>query len=153
MDDKTSIDNLSTDQMLTLMGTYLDEWKFRDELLWKQVYRFFYATLIVMLLPNIAGFVGIDLPDFPHVLFPIVAAVMALFFFYTSMGYIKRMEASNKTYSAMIAKLPPEYQRISIKSEQVKHGHLFMRGMASTICTLMFAALIVISIVMIVYYL
>ena len=61
------LSSFETQDLLALMQIYLSEWMHRDELLWKQVFKYFYATLFVLFLPNIAAFVQIELPDIsPH---------------------------------------------------------------------------------------
>ncbi|RAZ94476.1 hypothetical protein DK853_34975, partial [Klebsiella oxytoca] len=81
---------------------------------WKQVFKYFYATLVVLFLPNIASFLGINLPEFPAVLFPLAALVLSLVFLYISIGYSKRLEASGNTYQKLINLLPEELRRVSV---------------------------------------
>lgn len=38
---------------ISLLNIYLEEWRLRDQLIWSQMYRFFYAILIIILLPNL----------------------------------------------------------------------------------------------------
>ena len=58
--NKTDIGN---EQIIALMSVYLSEWEHRDELLWTQVFKYFYATLVVIILPNATKFFGIELPE------------------------------------------------------------------------------------------
>lgn len=140
------------EHIIELMNVYLSEWEHRDELLWKQVFKYFYATLVVLFLPNVASFLGIDLPNFPKILFPIVALVLSLVFLYVSIGYSKRLEASGNTYQQLMNLLPEELRRVSVSNPNIKFGKFFSRRMSVVICVLMFFGLFCLSIVMITYY-
>jgi hypothetical protein len=142
--------NLNTDQIIALMDVYLNEWMHRDELLWSQVFRFFYATLIVTVLPNIATFVGITLPEINSKIFPILGMLMALVFLYVGLGYGMRMGASSLTYEKMINMLGnEELERISIKDRsKMKWGYLFASPMSLVLVVTMFVALEAVALVM-----
>ena len=142
--------NLNTDQIIALMSVYLSEWEHRDELLWSQVFRFFYATLIVTILPNITTFVGIELPEINTKLFPIMGMLMALVFLYVGLGYGIRMGASSLTYEKMIKLLgDEEIERISIKDRsKIRWGYLFAAPMAMVLVVTMFVALEAVALVM-----
>lgn len=146
-----ALQDFTVDNILTLMNIYLSEWCHRDELLWKQIYTYFYATLIVLFLPNITTFIGINLSALPSIAFPIVALIMSVIFLYVSIGYAKRLEAIGNTYQRLINYLPQELQRISIADATIRGGRFFKRRMAFVIGFLMFLSLLVMSIVMIVY--
>ena len=102
------LQDFTVDNLLALMNIYWAEWCARNETLWNQVFKYFYATLFVMFLPNIAIFAGIALPKVPSVLFPCVALIMSLVFLYVSLGFAKRLEAIAKTYQNLVNLLPPE---------------------------------------------
>ena len=138
--------------ILSLLNIYLSEYEHRDERLWKQTYRSFYAVLIVILLPNIAEKVGIDLSKFPAQLFPIIGLFLSFFYLYVSLGYTKRLEASWKTYQIIIDTLPKELQRIPLADSRIKRGKLFKHSMSPIICSLMFFALIALSLIMLMYH-
>ncbi|MCI8351440.1 MAG: hypothetical protein HFJ86_09815 [Oscillospiraceae bacterium] len=147
-----NINKIEIENVLYLMDIYLSEWEHRDELLWKQVFKYFYATLIVLFLPNLASFLNVDLPAFPQILFPIVALILSLVFLYVSIGYSKRLEASGNTYQKLINLLPEELQRVSVSSSSIKFGKFFSKRMSIVICILMFLGLFCLSIIMIIYY-
>lgn len=146
------LNEISINHVIELMNIYLSEWEHRDELLWKQVFKYFYATLVVLFLPNLASFLGIDLPNFPKILFPIVALVLSLVFLYVSIGYSKRLEASGDTYQKLMDLLPEELRRVSVSDPRIKFGKFFSRRMSVIICILMFFGLFCLSILMIAYY-
>lgn len=148
---KFVLKDFSSAHIIDLMGIYLSEWEHRDELLWKQVFTYFYATLIVLFLPNLASFLHIDLPNFHNALFPIIALLLAVVFLYVSIGYAKRLEASGKTYQKLIDLLPPELQRIAISD--LKCGRPFAKRMSIILCILMFLGLCILSAIMVFYYL
>ncbi len=145
------LNEMEVGHLLDLMDIYLSEWKHRDEMLWKQVFKYFYATLVVLFLPNIASFLGINLPEFPAVLFPLAALVLSLVFLYISIGYSKRLEVSGNTYQKLINLLPEELRRVSVSDPNIKFGRFFSKRISVVICVLMFLGLLCLSIVMILY--
>lgn len=149
VDESTALDK---GQIIALMSVYLSEWEHRDELLWTQVFRYFYATLIVTVLPNIAAFVGIELPEINIKLFPIIGMVMALVFLYVGLGYAIRLRASSRTYEKIMKLLgSEEYERISIRDKKkVKWGYLFAPPMAMVLVITMFVALEAVAILLLV---
>ena len=146
------LQDFTTDNILSLMDTYLKEWCHRDELLWKQIYTYFYATLLVLFLPNLTAFIGINLPKFPSIVFPSVALIMSIVFLYVSIGYTKRLAAIGDTYQQIIGFLPSDLRRISITDARIKYGKIFNKRMSVVLCFLMFVSLLFLSVVMIIYY-
>lgn len=153
MERKESQANSYTlDNLISLMSVYLSEWCSRCELLWNHVFKFFYATLIVLFLPNIAGFIQIDLSAIPSVAFPVIAVIMSLVFLYVALGDGKRLEAISKTYQSMINLLPSdELKRLTLVNPKIKAGKLFNAPLSYVTSFLMFSALLAMSIIMIIY--
>lgn len=147
-----NLQEMKVENVIELMSIYLSEWEHRDELLWKQVFKYFYATLVVLFLPNLASFLGIDLPDFPQILFPSTALILSLVFLYVSIGYAKRLEASGNTYQNLIDLLPDDLRRVPVADPSIKFGKFFSKRMSIVICILMFFGLLLLSVVMIAYY-
>lgn len=141
---------IGIDQVIALMDIYLSEWCYRDEVLWSQVYKHFYAVLVVIILPNIASVLNVDIPPLPTFVFRVAGLFMALVFLYVSIGYLKRLDASGKTYQKIINALPLEYQRVSISQKQTKMGKLFNSKISTAICSCMFIALIALSSVLLI---
>ncbi len=141
---------LDNDQLIHLMSVYLSEWEHRDELLWTQVFKYFYATLIVIVLPNIAKFVGIEIPEINTNLFPIIGLIMALVFLYVGLGYALRLQASSKTYVKIMKLLGnAEYERISIRDKkEIKGGYLFAAPMSLVLVVTMFTALVAVALIL-----
>ena len=141
----------SREEIIALMDVYLGEWEHRDTLLWKQVFRYFYATLFVTILPNIAKSIGIDLPNLNSKVFPIIGLGLSLIFLYVGLGYAVRLRASSRTYEKMMKLLKnPQYERISIKDgksgKKSKLGVLLSVPMAYVLVVTMFAALVAVAI-------
>lgn len=143
---------LNNDQIIALMSVYLSEWEHRDELLWTQIFKYFYAVLIVTVLPNIATFIGIELPEINIKLFPIIGMVMALVFLYVGLGYAIRLRASSRTYEEIMKLLGSEkYERISIRDKKkIKWGYLFAAPMAMVLVVTMFVALEAVAVLLLV---
>ena len=140
---------LNNEETIALLDVYLNEFIFRDDLLWAQTFKLFYATIIVMLLPNITEFLNVSLPALPTILFRAVGGIMSLAFLYVAIGYGKRLEASTKTYNKTLEMLDAEYQRIKIKD--LKHGKFFTWRTSYIVIFQMFFSLIVMDILFIIY--
>ena len=134
----------TTDQLLSLMNLYFSEWTHRDSIMWKQIFTFFFAIFVIVLLPfaNIwdVALVG----PLPAVLFPIVGFVLTLIFLYVSIGYARRLSKIGESYRELIEHLPREYQRNSIyKKEKITRR----KQLSYTIPIIMFICLILFEIV------
>lgn len=66
---------------ISLLNIYLEEWRLRDQLIWSQMYRFFYAILIIILLPNLDFYLKSNLPSLPIYIFRILGLLFLLYFF------------------------------------------------------------------------
>ena len=129
---------LNPEQLISLMAVYLNEWEHRNNLLWSQVFKMFYANLIVIILPYITNFLGVSLPEVNLKLFSIIGMIMAPIFLYIGLGYAKRQKASSMTYVKVMKRLENEdYQRTPITS--LKFGKWFSAPLADLlICTMFF---------------
>lgn len=118
--EKQKHQKLNKDQIIALMEIYLSEWQHRDSMLWQQVFKYFYVTLIVIILPNIAEFLKIALPPINKKLFPIIG----IFILYVGIGYALRLKAIGLTYTRMMQLLGnKKYKRISIRNrKEIKYG-------------------------------
>ena len=150
------LQDFTVENLLNLMEIYLNEWSYRCDLLWNQAFKYYYATLIVLFLPNISSFLGIDLYQFPSLSFRVISLILSLLYLYVSWGYSLRLEASGKTYQRIINMLPDELQRITISNSKFLLKYPLLKtifsGRTSYIkCFLMFLSLFVMSIIMIIY--
>ena len=143
--------DFTIEHFLSLLDIYLSEWSHRSEVMWRQVFYYFYATMIVLFLPNLAAFIGIVLPDFPELLFPLLGLVLSFAFLYISLGLALRIDASVRSYNKLIKLLPVELQKITVESSEIKYGKFFSRRMSISICFILFFCLISMSVVMIIY--
>ena len=147
------LQDFSIQDILSLMDIYLSEWRQREDDFFKLVFKYFYVDILILFLPNISVYVGINLSKIPAVIFPCVSLVLSLFFMYASIGDHKRIEASAKTYQNLINLLPENLRRVSIFSAEIKHGKFFPGYINLIISCGMFISAFVLSIVMIAYHL
>ena len=142
--------NLEKEDMINLMEIYLSEWEHRDTLLWSQVFKLFYANLIVIILPYQKIF---DLSVLPldTIIYPIIGIIMSFIFMYIGIGYAYRLTASSDTYRKIMENFDESYRRNSIEDRKVyKFGWIFSLPMAFVLVITMFSALILLSIIMII---
>lgn len=123
MDQKQ--ENLSYDQIISLLSIYESEWEHRNNILWTQTFRLFYLSIFIMILPNITEYLSITLPDIPIIFFPIIGIIASTLSFFMSISYSKRLEASSETYKNINNLLPYKYRRVKLKN--VKYGKYFIR--------------------------
>lgn len=136
----------TTDELLALMELYLSEWEHRDNLFWKQIFIYFFSTLVMMLLPFMDPW-GLNLPDgLPNWLFQCIGLVMAFVFFIVSRGYIARLKALSDPYRNLIEKLPLNYRRKTVKELYPNWwGTVLNFRMASLVCSFMTISLLLIG--------
>lgn len=150
MDKNTSqqdIQTLNYEELISLLNVYLTEWTHRNQILWAQVFKLFYAILVVILLPNVANYLNITIPAIPTVFFRLFGLISSGIFLYISVGYLKRLEAIGNTYQKLIDKLPVKYQRQHVS--ELHCGALFIPRTSYLICVLLFLSLFFISLVLI----
>lgn len=137
------------DQILTTMNIYLNEMIHRDKHMWSQNYKFFFASLTFMLLPNLTQKLGFEIPNKfinSHYFFPIIGVCMSFVFLYVSLGHAKRFLACSKTYRKLILQLPENLRRISLDKMPMK---FLNHNTAYVIPILMFIALLVLGFILI----
>ncbi len=139
------------DTTISLLNLYLAEWIQRDQITWSQIFKIFYAILIIILLPNLALHFNLELPNLPILIFRIIGLFLSFIFLYISLGYAMRLQAISDTYRDIIKKLPEEYQRKSVKDIKFKNkfiGKIFMPRIGYLICFALFLALLSLSIIL-----
>lgn len=97
------------DTTISLLNIYFLEWSHRDQMLWKQTFRFYYAALVLILLPNIAARLQIELPSIPNFVYRWGGLLISMIFLYFSLGYATRLLLISKSYGRLLDKLPSEY--------------------------------------------
>lgn len=60
-DSSVTAKKLSVNELISLMDVYLSEWEYRDKLLWSQVYKFFYANILVLFLELFCSYIALPL--------------------------------------------------------------------------------------------
>lgn len=133
------------DTLISLLGVYLSEWEHREQFLWVQLFRFYFAILIVILFPNLTGYFHMTLPIHDEV-FRIVGLHLSFIFLYVSIGYVMRFQASGDTYQHLIDQLPDSYQRKRVKD--YKFGHFFDCRITYIVCISLFLTLFILAIIM-----
>ena len=147
--DEQERNKLNKDQIIALMNVYLCEWTHRSNLLWSQVFKFFFASLFVIMLPNVAEKFELKLPDWGDWVYRLVGGILALIFWYISVGYSYRLAAVGDTYQKLINLLDDDYKRESIGDKtKYKFGCFFSKRMTFLISCVMFFALIILDIVL-----
>jgi len=131
--------------VLTLLGIYLSDWEHRDSIFWKQIFSYFTASLVVMVLPFIDMW-GLKLPEsIPDFLFPLVGLALAVIFCIVWNGYLIRLKALSDAYQDLLYMLPKKFRRSKVK-EIAPDNELMDKRMAALVCWTMFIALMVIGV-------
>lgn len=135
------------DTLISLLNVYLSEWKHREQFLWKQIFQFYFAILILILFPNLTCYFEMSLP-LPNALFRIIGLLFSVVLLYISIGYVIRFQAIGDTYQLLINKLPEEYRRRRIDAYKI--GRFFSLKMTYLICVSLFLTLFVLAIVLLI---
>lgn len=137
------------DTTISLLNLYYSESNYRSQVLWSQIFRFYYAILIIILLPNMSTFFQITLPNIPIIVFRIIGILLSFSFLYVSFGYAIRLQAINDTYQNLLDELPKKYHRKSIKDIGI--GKIFMPRISYVLCFSLFLSLFFLSIILIIF--
>lgn len=130
------------DTTISLLNVYLSEWSHREQYLWKQIFTFYYAILIMIIFPNLKEYLKINLPIHDN-FFRVIGLLLSLLFLYVSIAYVIRFQAIGNTYQSLINKLPKEYQRERIDTS--KYGRFFSLRITYIICVALFLTLFALS--------
>lgn len=144
------------DSTISLLNVYLAEWSHRDQTMYTHVYKMFYSILMVILLPNFAVFLQIDLPEVPIWVFRIIGLLLSFVFLYLSLGYAVRLHSVGYTYKKIIDKLPADYRRERLENINIKQihiGKIFKPNLTYILCFALFLILFSLSITLIIIYL
>jgi len=106
---------LKDKDVIALLDVYLKEWMHRDQLMWTQLFRYFYASLIVIVLPNIPKVSTFYILSVPVSLFHWLGFFMSVAFLYISLAFAKRVEAVGNTYRKIYENLDSKYHRDKLK--------------------------------------
>ncbi len=111
------------DTTISLLNLYFSEWSHRDQMMYSQMFKFFYSILIIILAPNLINYLQIDMPNLPKFIFRLIGLLFSFLFLYFNLGNVFRFKAIGETYQTIINELPEKYHRKSIKD--IKYGKLF----------------------------
>ena len=131
-----------------MLSLHQKEWIQRDSTMWRLIFKYFYATLFVILMSNIASFIQITLPNIQNDVFRVIGIIMSIALLYISIAYAYRLQAVSKTYHALLEMLDEPYKRIKIKD--IRYGKLFDSSLSYILPTVMFLCLMELSIALII---
>ena len=142
------------DTTISLLNVYFMEWSHRDQILWTQTFRFYYAALIVILLPNISVPLQISLPPIPNLIYRLIGLCISIIFLYVSLGYAIRLHIISKSYRCILDKLPPEYKQKTFddfKSKGINLAKLFKPRLGYIVCITLFLSLFLLAFLFIIF--
>lgn len=146
---KKEKEQLTNEEIISLISIYLGEWKHRDEVLWRQVFKYYYATLIVTIFPHITDKLGANIPINDSRIFYYIGIIMSFMFCYISIAVAMRVRASYKAYENSVNLLRNgENTYIRVSLETLKFGKFFKYPLAISIIIIMFISLLTIAIVL-----
>lgn len=142
-------EDMTKDDLFRLLSQYYDELKHRDTMFWKQVFAYFYATLICSTLPVIQPF-ELKIPEgIPKHTFPILGLIMAACFFFVSMAYALRLECISESYEKLLKMLPEDVKRVDMEGKTDFEPYRWR--MAKVIPWIMFLLLCAINSILLLY--
>lgn len=112
---------------LELLKIYVDEWKFRQENLWRRITQFFVIIFFVSTLPvTIAGLSPeVQLPGIPKAVFPLCGIALSIFFVWFCLSEAHRIAAIDKRCNEIINNnFPQEYQKTGLPALKLKETKL-----------------------------
>lgn len=148
---KKDEDLLSKEELIALISIYYSEWEHRDDVLWRQVFKFFYVTLIVMVFPHITGYFDADFEIRNPVIFYYIGLIMSIMFYYVAVAMAMRSKASYKAYEKVTNLLESEehtYSRVAVST--LKFGKFFHFPLTIGIITAMFCSLVIIAVLLLI---
>lgn len=101
---------------MELLSIYHDEWKFRQEGLWKRIIQFFVVIFFTSTLPiTIRVFSGPTIPDIPLEFFPYLGMGLTLFFLWFCLSESIRINSvNNKIITIMKDLFPAAYVKTDL---------------------------------------
>lgn len=142
---------LTKEELISLISIYLSEWEHRDDVLWRQVFKFYYVTLIVIVFPHLTEYFDVNFVMINPKTFYCVGLVMSIMFYYVAVATAMRSKASYKAYEKVANLLENSehtYSRVSVSS--LKFGKFFHFPLAISIITAMFCSLVIIAVLLLI---
>jgi hypothetical protein len=106
---------LRSEEIITLMGIYREEWKYRDSAFMSTFLKFSLLSLLITFFPNLLGRIGFDqsaplLVSIPPFIFSIFGILSALFGLFYSSAEAQRIVQIDNAYKRLMAQLPEDAQ-------------------------------------------
>lgn len=119
---------------IELLKLYWDEWKFRQEGLWKRIIQFMIIIFFTSTLPITISNFSISLPKISLFTFPIVGILLTLFFLLFCLSESVRIKAIDTLIKQILSNsFPEDYVKKSLKSlfNDEKEAHWIFRSRMS----------------------
>lgn len=142
------------DTTISLLNVYFLEWSHRDQVLWAQTFRFYYAALIIILLPNLADPLLMNLPEMSNQPYRIIGLLISVVFLYVSLGYAVRLHTISISYRQILNSLPQEYKQKTlddIEFKGINMEKLFKPRLGYIVCITLFLSLFVLAVLFIIF--
>lgn len=114
-------------EIIRVLEIYLSDWQHRNQMFWQQNYRFFFAGLVVSLLPYVTFVQNSLVDEFDRYIFHIVGIAIASIHFIIVNADTARLHALSDKYTKMMNLLPDTYQRQEIKDSKRFMDKLFSK--------------------------
>lgn len=135
-------------EIIQVLELYLSDWQHRNQMFWQQNYRFFFAGLIVSLLPYVK-FVENTLVDvMDRHIFHIVGIVVAVIYYIIVNAEAVRLRALSDKYREIMKLLPESYQRIKLEDSKRFMDRMFSKEIIRIISVGMPLGLIILNLVL-----
>lgn len=151
------------DQIIELLGIYMEEWRYRNSLFWHQLFLLYTSALVVFVLPYMEAPFKFDFTGthISKVVFTAVGMILSFLFVYISLGNAFRAQSSRETYMSVALRLPENMRPVQIGStsenkndkhrNKRKFSFYFSPSLSKITISAMFISLIILAIVLIVW--
>lgn len=139
-----------TEDLINVMNVYITDYIHRDTHMWSQNFKFFFASLTVMLLPYVKNIFEFEIPEIlnTNLFFPIFGIVLDFIFLYNAISLTKRFRYTSKTYNKMICQLPEELRRVNFDNN-INDDSFWQKAHTYLIPSLMFLGLLILGVILI----
>lgn len=143
--------NLSHSELISLMEVYQMEWNSRDTVFYVEAFRYFYATLIMIFLPNLCQKIGLEFENIKllRTVSPLIGMAMSVIFLYVSLCNHARIYAIGLSYTKLNEQLPEKFQRIKVKNLNILKegdGKIYTLRTGKLISIVMFGSLFLLGV-------
>lgn len=146
MKNKKGLLIYNSSELIQLMEIYCAEYCHRDDAYWRHIKTYFFAILIIDIIP-FANIFGIDFKvNLPNYIFPVIGMILTVFFYVIGKGFEVRLKAASESYNNLILMLPKKFRRKSI--HKYSNDALYNYPLSSIILKIMTGLLVIISAVL-----